>query len=172
MLRYCNGNSAAFDILYARHASRVFGFLQKKSPALLTADLLQETFLKLHRSRDQYNPQYPFLPWLFTIAKNTLLDSARKTSLENQRFLHQEDFENSSAPITTVSEPSIALAAITGSLPEKQRAAVELRYLDEWSFEDIAKKLKTSPDNARKLVSRGVQSLKKLLRGRGGKHES
>ncbi|MDZ4660179.1 MAG: RNA polymerase sigma factor [Pseudomonadota bacterium] len=165
MTLYCKGDNNAFDTLYSRHSQRVFGYLQKKAPLLSTSDLLQDTFFKLHRSRDQYNSQYPFLPWLFTIAKNTLLDSARKTSLENKRFLSREDFENISAPIA-IEGPSITLVAATSSLPEMQKSAVVLRYLEEWSFEDIATKLKTSPENARQLASRGVKALRNLFRNK------
>lgn len=163
MKLYCNGDSSAFEVLYARHSKRVYGYLQKRAPGLSASDILQDTFFKLHRSRDQYNSQYPFLPWLFTIARNALFDFARKTSIENKRFLSQENFESVSAPLV-IEGLNITLLAATGSLPENQKAAVKLRYMEEWSFEDIAKKLKTSPQNARQLASRGVKALRTLLR--------
>ena len=53
-------------------------------------------------------------------------------------------------------------------LPSNQRRAIELRYLSEWSFEQIAREMKTSPVNIRQMISRGI---KKLRSGIGGGHE-
>lgn len=162
MLQYCDGDSMAFEALYERHSGRLLGFFQKKqipSPS----DLLQETFLKLHGSRNQYNPQYPFLPWLFTIARNALLDSLRKSALENKRFAKIENLENIAVQ-EKIESFTPKLSSATSTLPARQKIAIELRYLEEWSFEDIAKKLNTSPDNVRQLTSRGIKALKNLLK--------
>src|ERR1035437_9350881 len=77
MALYQTGDVAAFEALYRRHSGRVFAFLQRKTSPQSACDLLQEIFLKLHRSRHQYSIQYPFLPWLFAITRNALVDSAR-----------------------------------------------------------------------------------------------
>ena len=50
-----------------------------------------------------------------------------------------------------------------------QKVAIDLRYGEEKSFEEIAKVLRTSPSNARQLVSRGVRALRTLLAGSEGK---
>lgn len=49
------------------------------------------------------------------------------------------------------------------ALPGRQRIAVKLRYTDDLSFEEIAKRLDTTPGNARQIVSRALRSLKSLL---------
>ena len=77
MALYQSGDGHAFETLYRRHSGRVFEFLQKKTNPLNARDLLQEAFLKLHRARHQYSVQYPFLPWLFTITRNVLVDFVR-----------------------------------------------------------------------------------------------
>ena len=53
-------------------------------------------------------------------------------------------------------------------LPTQQKLAVEMRYYDEKTFEEIAEALNTSPINIRKLVSRGVKRLKEIIK-EGGK---
>ncbi len=55
------------------------------------------------------------------------------------------------------------------SLVPLQKVAIELRYSEEKSFEEIATALRTSPSNARQLVSRGVRALRTLLAGSEGK---
>ncbi|MEK6579254.1 MAG: sigma factor, partial [Bdellovibrionota bacterium] len=75
MTLYQTGSLAAFDVLFNRHSGRVLAFLRKKVLSETAQDLTQEVFEKLHRSRAKYNPRYPFLPWLFTVSRNVLLDS-------------------------------------------------------------------------------------------------
>lgn len=53
--------------------------------------------------------------------------------------------------------------SVLKELPVTQKEAVSLRVIDESTFEEIALKLSTSPENARQLVSRGLKKLKLLL---------
>jgi RNA polymerase sigma factor (sigma-70 family) len=52
-----------------------------------------------------------------------------------------------------------------------QQKAIELRYAQDLSFQEIAKKLETSPSNVRQLVSRAVKQLKAVV-SRGGTDET
>lgn len=167
MSLYQNGEYLAFQILFERHSKRLYGyFISKVNSRSRADDLLQETFLKIHRFRSKYSSQYPFLPWLFTIARNIVLDFYRSSEIRHER-LSVELSDNVENSLTTVSDiPSNDLSAALGPLPESQRRAIELRYLSEWSFERIAKELSTSPENSRKLVSRGILQLRKALRGK------
>ncbi len=79
MKAYQVGNSAAFDILFDRHKSRVFGFLMKKLGKRFEAEeVFQAAFMKLHQSRRLYDPNFRFAPWLFTITQSVLKDHFRK----------------------------------------------------------------------------------------------
>ena len=162
MALYQSGDAQAFDVLYKRHAGRVLAFLQKKTTTESARDLLQETFLKVHRSRHQYSVQYPFLPWLFAITRNALVDFVR---------LNETKVALSSVTgIETPSEPLEAtwthdLSGALQTLPVNQRRAIELRYLSDWTFEKIADDMKTTPTNVRQVISRGI---KKLRSGFGG----
>src|SRR5438046_324640 len=77
MSLYQTGEYSAFEIIYSRHSGRVFEYLRKRTAVETARDLLQEIFLKVHRSRGQYSSQYPFLPWLFAISRNVLFDFLR-----------------------------------------------------------------------------------------------
>lgn len=58
-------------------------------------------------------------------------------------------------------------------IPSKdQQKAIHLRYFEDWSFEEIAEKLKTTPMNSRKLVSRGLKQLKEIFTSHGGDDET
>jgi len=155
MVAYQLGEAEAFEELYSRHAPRVLGFLRKKVKSdALARDVFQSTFLKLHKCRSRYDSAFPFVPWLFTICRSELLDAMKKAH-NKQEILVSEIPDIATTPMEQDSR-EINLAG----LPSLQKKAVELRYQKEFSFEEIAAQLDTSPGNARKLVSRAVQFLR------------
>ena len=180
MVLYQSGDFEAFSVLYQRHARRVYEYLLRKSDKLTAAELLQDTFLKVHRARAQYSVNYPFLPWLFTIARTVFLDHVKRAESKLiQRSASDSGVDSGvdsgtsiGAGVGTGTEllphlntSSVDLSLVLTELPENQRRSIELRYLNDWSFEQIAMELKTSPSNARKLISRGLRQLRGLLQG-------
>lgn len=159
MALYQTGNEAAFSCLYSRYEARVYGFLRKRVLDPHAAnDLFQAAFLKLHRSKNQFNTSFLFAPWLFAVVRTTLLDWQR----EQKGKINSTEFKDDLAIQTESQRASIARADLSG-LPDPQRSAVEMRYFDELSFEEIAMQLETTSGNARQLVSRGLKSLKALF---------
>lgn len=157
MVLYQSGEQAAFNELYNRYSNRVYGFLRKRmrDPHSVN-DLFQGVFLKLHRSKDLFNPTFMFAPWLFTIVRTTLLDWQKdhKNHVKTSEWTDTEMAQNQEEQQP---RPDIS------SLPESQRLAVEMRYFDELSFEEIAAKLNTTSGNVRQLVSRGLKNLKSVF---------
>lgn len=155
MVAYQLGEAEAFEELYSRHAPRVLGFLRKKVQSdALARDVFQSTFMKLHKCRSRYDSAFPFVPWLFTICRSELLDSLKKT--HNKQEVLVSEIPEIAAPFLDSESREINLSG----LPPLQKQAVELRYQKDFSFEEIAARLDTSPVNARKLVSRALQFLR------------
>lgn len=165
MVLYQNGDSAAFECLYQRHSGRVFEYIKKKVASSAAQELVQETFMKVHRSRHQYSEQYPFLPWLFTISRSVLLDHFKAAETRVSERSVNGDRLMGQLHVAEANSSSHDLQAVLGSLPAQQRRAIELRYLSEWTFEKIASEMKTSPENSRQLISRGLKKLRSLLQG-------
>jgi RNA polymerase sigma-70 factor (ECF subfamily) len=161
MVHYQNGNSVAFEILFRRHSLKVFQYFRKRSSSEIASDLLQDVFMKVHKARAQYSRQYPFLPWLFAISKNAFFDFLKKSRVETVTF-ESQGFELPTATPGNVGL-ELNLAAAIKELPINQRRVIELRYLNEWSFEEIAKDIKTSPENVRQIVSRGIAKIRKNM---------
>ena len=70
-----HGNTKAYRVLFDRHQQRIYGFLLRRTrDPQTTAELYQETFLKLHRARHTWRPGNNFRSWLFGIAANTAKD--------------------------------------------------------------------------------------------------
>ncbi len=161
MRAYQQGDEKAFATLYRRHSPKVYGYLRARlRERALVDDVFQATFLKLHKSRGRFDPSYPFVPWLFTVCRSALVDGLRA---KGRRLEELDPIAVENAPAAP-GPPAPDLPDL-GSLPAEQRRAVELRYLGELPFEEIARKLETSPANARQLVSRAVRRLRAL----GGK---
>jgi RNA polymerase sigma-70 factor (ECF subfamily) len=156
MRAYQLGDESAFKELYSRHAPRVLSFVKKRlGPGPQANDVFQSTFLKLHRTRGLFNSALPFKPWLFTICRNEILDAVKK----RQRSLEDLSDSNLDPPdARSLDEIQVDLSSLTAD----QQKALQLRYSAEASFEEIAKTLKTSPSNARMLVSRSLRALRRL----------
>ena len=89
MERYANGDDAAFGALYDAIAPRLLGFLSKATrDAAATEDLVQQTFLQMHRARGSFIRGAPVMPWALAIAKRLMIDSARRRRLELGLFRH------------------------------------------------------------------------------------
>lgn len=161
MAWYQEGSEEAFRVLYSRHSGKVFGYLRSRTASAQDAiDLFQEVFMKIHKSKHLYNRSFPLLPWIFSVTHSVLIDGKRRNERKNEIFDY--DFEQ----IPVVEKEALQLASVTpllDRLPENQSLAIQMRYLDESTFEEIADSLKTSRLNVRKLVSRGIQNLKRLV---------
>ena len=78
MIRYQGGSLEAFQEIYAQVALGVRRYLSHLAGGSEIADdLLQETFLQMHRSRAAYNPTYAVRPWVFGLARNVFLMNRR-----------------------------------------------------------------------------------------------
>ena len=162
MAKYQLGSEEAFAVLYTRHSSKVFSFVRKRVfDQEKASEIFQEVFVKMHRSKHLYNRTLPYLPWLFSISKSVVLDSMRSESRRIQELKGQD--LDAIAPEEKAIENLFEIEPHLALLPTSQKHALELRYLDEQTFEEIAEVLKTSPINARKLISRGLKRLKELI---------
>lgn len=157
MIEYRMGNEEAFAVLYERHSPKLYGYLRSKtSNDVLAREIFQVTFLKLHATRDRFRAELPFLPWLFAIARNELIDTMRK------RKRNLEDATEWLPEIAANPESDPIVEIELEHLPAQQKHALEMRYQAELPFDKIAEILGTSSSNARQLVSRGVKRLRKI----------
>lgn len=162
MVQYAAGDENAFQVLYGRYRAKAYGYLSRRIGDLgMVDELFQKVFLKLHRSRERYEPKYPFSTWFFTICRNTVIDEFRRHARTPLKVLIEEDHlvSNPSHEERAPSEP--VPAVVLSALPDRQREAVRLRYEEELDFDEIATKLNTTSENVRQLVSRGIRKLKR-----------
>jgi len=128
----------------------------------MVPDVYQEVLLTLHKARFTYEPSRPLGPWLFTVARNSILDTLGK----NRKFAERE------VPTETLPESSAAemdgslgdeLHQALNSLSPIHRDAVELLKLRGLSLEEAALELKISVAALKVRAHRGYEQLRKLL---------
>jgi RNA polymerase sigma-70 factor (ECF subfamily) len=165
MRLYQKGDIEAFNCLYDRYRSMVYGYLIKRVYNRTDVDeIFQDVFFRLHRSRLRYKSEYPFKPWLFVVLRNSLIDYFRKKGKDYNQVPLDHLGANHSALKHEDRHDMGGLLPENAGLNEKQRKAVELRYGEDFSFDEIAQRLETTSANARQLVSRALRKLRKLIR--------
>ena len=177
--RYCRGDAAAFQRLYALLAARILayltGLLGDKAAA---EDALQLTFLKVHEARSSYVMGANPVPWIYTIAHRTALDEIRKRKRSRVR-LNKEGEGAAAEPaahITGVAadahpdpadrpDPSAAAGALAAlaKLPDNQRQALILTKVHGRSIADAAMITGSTPGAIKQRAHRAYVTLRQLL---------
>jgi RNA polymerase sigma-70 factor, ECF subfamily len=173
MQAYADGDMEAFTLLYQRHRGKVLGYLISRLRDRDEAEeVFQVAFAKLHGARKKYRQDIPFLPWMFTITRNALVDHVRRRDVYRLHVTTSEEMVAAAAELRGREPLAGQLAADLAGLSATQRQALELRYFQELSFAEIADQLQTSAVNARQIVSRAIRSLREFMLGKGSDHEN
>jgi RNA polymerase sigma-70 factor (ECF subfamily) len=175
MQRYCDGEAGAFRELYALVAPRLLGYLLKMArERALADDLLQQTFLKVHRARGSYVRGADPLPWIYAIAHRTFIDEARKSKRAVVRVGGDDDLPEVAAGLTGESDdrrddgrgdPELVSATLDAlaALPTQQREAVVLTKLDGKSVAEAAEIAGTTVGAMKVRAHRGYEALRRTL---------
>jgi RNA polymerase sigma-70 factor (ECF subfamily) len=175
MLRVREGDQASFGLLLEKHRGPVVHFLYRMVQNQPVAEeLAQEVFLRVYRSRDNYEPTAKFTTWLFRIATHLGLNWIRDG--RNEKFHNRLDEETSDGASKqvpdrsrTVEQELVYQAKLREvrqaieSLPSKQRAAVMLHKYEELEYAQIANVLRCSESAVKSLLFRAYESLRTRL---------
>jgi RNA polymerase sigma-70 factor (ECF subfamily) len=162
MAAYVAGDIAAFNEIFRRHAPRLLRALKPGVTGDEASDLLQLTFLHLHRSRADFARGAALRPWLFTIAINVKRQHLR--ALVRRREAPLGDMlENLAAlPPRNAHDELEGIAALLAELPAAQRKVIELHFIEELSFARVAEAVGASLAAVRVRAHRGYELLRPL----------
>ncbi len=160
------GDQAALMALIARYEDLVRRACRRQAPSAEVEDCVQAVFVVLARRPAAAAGSLALAPWLLRVAWH-VAKRARRASDRRQRAEASAAVEAARRQTEPVFEAGEHLDDCLNQLPEKQRAAVCLRFLSSLSPEDVATRLGTSRDNAYKLITRGLATLRDLLARRG-----
>ena len=169
------GDSRAFEPLFMRHKDIIYSMLVKRScnPDDVD-DMLQEAFMKAFVNINRYNPDYDFGAWICTIAKNTFVDfnrSRRSKALNPDNNLPLDSRHTNSAQATAPTpEESIINAQqraqierYIATLPEDYRHLFIMRFVEEYTYEEIAETLQMKLGTVKTRIFRVRAMMCKLI---------
>jgi RNA polymerase sigma-70 factor (ECF subfamily) len=181
MAAYVDGDRQAFSRLFRSLAPRIHGFfLRRFGDSAVADDLLQVTFMKIHRARHDYRRDSPLRPWVFTIAARVGLDEHRRRArrpeeADDERLQQaaqgtaagqaaQPDGQQLVERAELVAEVRTALER----LPESQRVVIHLHRYEGLTFEQIGQILGTTEGAVKLRAFRAYEQLRKQLSPRIG----
>lgn len=179
MLRVKAGDDSAFDYLVQKYRRPMIGFMYRMARNTAAAeDLAQEVFLRVYRSRANYEASAKFSTWLYRIATNLGVNHARDTRHErpeNTVNLDEPDSETGTTPDLADKELTVEerilrrerLAAIrqkVEALPERQKLAVLMHKYQEMDYRQISEVLKLSESATKSLLFRAYETLRTELK--------
>jgi len=179
MERYAHGDNAAFAEVYDALAPRLLGVLRKATrDGAAAEDLVQQTFLQIHRARGSFIPGAPVMPWAFAIAKRLMIDRGRRQRIELSLFKHpaadDDDFMLSAPSATPATDELLHARRMArriqqrlDTLPETQRTAYQLVKQEGVSLKRAAELLGTSVTAIKLRTHRAYQALRAVLREEG-----
>ena len=168
MLRYRDGDVAAFEALYERHKDSVYRYVLRLShDEQIARDVAQETWTKIIRARDRYRATARFSTYLFRIAHNCFIDHVRR----NQRHTGADelDAENTPAPGDQPEQLTERLLArerleiALKQLPAEQRDVFLLREEAGLSLDEIALITGTGRETAKSRLRYAIDKLKSAI---------
>jgi RNA polymerase sigma-70 factor (ECF subfamily) len=174
LIQAAQSDPEAFGELYRRHSRAIGSWFAARTPSRIAGELTAETFaqaaLSLKRFRDEVDGSAA--PWLYGIARNILRRSLERERVETAaRRRLGIPIRSYDADLDLVDERldaeklRPALGAALEQLPRGQREAVELRIVHALSYGEVAGSLGCSEGAARIRVTRGLNSLFRLLKG-------
>lgn len=172
--RHQEGDSDAFPLIMKAYLKPIyhfaFHFTREEGSA---EDIVQETFIKAWKHLDRFNAEKKFKTWIFAIAKNTAYDYLKKKRAIPFSSFEDDDGEN---PIEAIDDEKLlpdslfekkeiaaTLAQALEQISPPNRAILTLRYLEDFSLEEISEILDEPYNTIKSRHGRALKSLKDVI---------
>jgi RNA polymerase sigma-70 factor (ECF subfamily) len=161
------GDQHAFEYLFTRYREALLHLFEQRLGSKDTAsDLLQETFIKVYLHIDSYSPNFTFGQWVYTIARNTLVDYLRRRADNisiDGKFRAPASTTPTPEESVIISQRKAHFEASLNELSEDYRQIIEMRFLDEYSYEEIAEKLGKPINTVKTQIRRAKAAVCKMI---------
>ena len=171
--RASGGDPSAFNRLMAQHENRMYAVALRMCANREDAqDCLQEAMLRVYRAIGSFKGQSTFSTWVYRITMNTCLDELRRkknrqnTSLDNLVDMGWSPTDGGAGPEkqALMHEMREKMHGAIRELPDDMRAAVVLRDIQGFSYDEIAQMLEINVGTIKSRISRGREKLREKLK--------
>ena len=164
-----SGDKDAFQKLISLYYPYVYHFLQQLcADEILAQDLTQDTFVKVIQNIERYDPDGKgrFSTYVVTIAKHLYIDHVRK----NKYILINWEQQDTPDPVSVgeLVADQITLEQVRQviqGLPPEQAEPIRMKYLEEMTLAQIAKRLRIEPKTIKSRIHSGMVKLRQILKG-------
>lgn len=170
-IRASKGESAAFGLLYDRHVAAIYRYVYYRVRDDAEAeDITSDVFMRALKAMPRYEPRQAFLAWLYRIARNAVIDRARKG---NRQVSFEDALQHPG--VDKIVEPDAEILAHSDSatlrdalakLTPLQQEVVVLRFLEGYSTEEIAGIVGKREGTVRGIQFRAIGALRQLIPSR------
>jgi RNA polymerase sigma-70 factor (ECF subfamily) len=169
MLRYAAGELAAFQVLYERHRGGLYRYFLRQSPRDVAEELFQDVWARVIKARRSYRPDARFRTWLYTLARNRLIDYWRSQGRDplvlsdNAAEALQDAAGNPAGnprQLADLRDCLEQLLRLVETLPLPQRETFLLRHDAGMTLAEIAAALHTGAETARSRLRYAMHRLR------------
>ncbi len=158
------GDENAFKAFYELHYAQLYGFVLKHTDdQQLAEDLVQQAFIKLWQKRTSIYSALAFKSYLFTTARNLVIDEYHRKLAEQEAQLVFKDLLQTT-PSEEVHQTILQeINAAIEALPPKRRRIFEMHKLEGLSHREIAAALSISISTVEKQMVAAMKTLREKL---------
>jgi RNA polymerase sigma-70 factor (ECF subfamily) len=142
-------------------------FLAQEATRMEAEDLLQNTWLRIHKARHTYRPGAPLLPWVFAIAKHVRVDAYRKLRRVQSRESATDRLPEPAAQKAPLHGETPTFEYLIASLPKSQREVLTMLKVNGLSLEEVALATSSTVGSVKQKASRAYAKLRTLLSSSG-----
>ena len=160
MALYQQGDLDAATALIHAVSPKLYRFLAAQTVSKAEADdLLQETWLRIHKVRHTYRPGEPAIAWFYAIARHVRVDHYRKAM---RTTLLERDLENIPEPAAAPVQ-SGELEALLAPLSAREREVVEMLKVEGLSLEEVARATSSTVGSVKQKAHRAYKKLREAI---------
>ena len=164
MARYQQGDFAAAGSLIERISPQLYRFFAAQQASRAHADdLLQETWLRIHKVRHTYRPGEPALPWFYAIARHVRIDHHRKSVRITEGERELEVMARTTSAMPAQASPGDGLDALLAPLSSSERELIEMLKVTGMSLEEVARATSSTVGSVKQKVHRAYRKLRVKL---------
>jgi RNA polymerase sigma-70 factor (ECF subfamily) len=130
-------------------------------------DLLQNTWLQIHKARHTHRPGEPVLPWMYAIARHVKVDGFRRSQRIRSRELQVESLPEQAALPATAPQTTPDFETLVAVLPPSQREVVSMLKVSGMSLEEVARATSCSVGSVKLKAHRAYEKLRAVLKPEG-----